>query len=356
MTQAFLGILLVASAICAAQGAWVLVRGIAYRPRRALRLVVVARIDHAAGLFSLRLRRPWPSRLLPLPRHRSGQYLSVGCDGTRGTRRYSLARWTSLPFAYEVCIRREARGRLSQALYERALPGRELSVARPAGDFVLPRRAVARRAVMIAGGVGITPLLAMAEEWASRRSPYAAVHVYWQARTEDEWTHRDLLERLALRAPGLHVRFLASRPAHGRGTRICVDDIAAELGGLADTEFFLCAGSTLLDAMRSQLRRAGVAESAIHFERFAVASADTGQWRLSHRGRALRFDNHPTLLDALEDAGVDIAADCRTGTCGQCRLTLVAGRVHQLLEPAVALASSQVLACCAVPLSDLETA
>jgi ferredoxin len=73
-------------------------------------------------------------------------------------------------------------------------------------------------------------------------------------------------------------------------------------------------------------------------------------------GRCVAFDGHASILDACEDAGVARASDCRSGTCGLCRLAVLSGQVAHVLESELALPPGFVLACCAVPRSDLRLA
>lgn len=100
----------------------------------------------------------------------------------------------------------------------------------------------------------------------------------------------------------------------------------------------------------------GVSAERIHFERFGIAAAgDTGEWDIALGDqKRLRFAGHRTLLDALESGGAQIDADCRTGSCGRCAITVKAGELHQLIEPEFKTDASQVLACCCVPKSNIE--
>ena len=91
-----------------------LVRGVSYRPASRLNLVVSRRDNAAGDLFSITLRRPFRSCLLPLPRFAAGQSVQIAIPGEPVMRRYSIARWRSLPFAYELTIKREPHGRFSR--------------------------------------------------------------------------------------------------------------------------------------------------------------------------------------------------------------------------------------------------
>lgn len=337
----------------------VLVRGGLYhhRPARTLTLVVRQRVDHTNGWFTLTLQRPGLLRVLPLPRFKGGQSVALALPGGRLRRHYSLARWSHRPWRYEVSIKPEPQGKLSLQLAREALPGSRLQVSRPSGQFTLRPGRSARRQVLIAGGIGITPLLAMLDQWSHQRhSPGQELHLYWQSRHPGDWIYRDVLNAYATTVDGVRVRLLASRADDGTATRIDVSLLQEALGSLGDTQFLMCAGPQMLDDLSEGLRNAGVPASHIHFERFTSGAAHghTGTWALQVDGQGIAFAGHAHVLSALEDAQVPLAADCRTGTCGQCCVRLLSGQTRSLLEPEFKAPAGHFLACCTVPLSDLQ--
>jgi ferredoxin-NADP reductase len=335
-----------------------LARGAGYRAAGPLRLVVGERIDHGANLFTLRLRRPWRERWRPLPAFAAGQSVALRIPGEPTSRRYSLARWEALPWSYELTIRREPAGRFSPRLAAYATAGACLEVGAPAGRFALRAASPRRRAVMIAGGVGVTPLLSMIEHWAQRGGAYREIHLFWQLREPREAIYYHELQRFAARCRGFAVHVLVSRPPAGAAERLDVARLAAELGTLADADFYLCAGPALLDALLSGLAAAGVAGEAVHYERFAATTgaASAGDWQVSYRGQRFSAAGHRSLLDAIEAHGLAVDADCRNGSCGRCLLAVPAGRTRTLGMPEHVVPPGHVLACCAVPASDLELA
>jgi len=352
LTWVLLGLSLVA--FVAATG--LLVRGAWLRPARPhLSMQVTQRRDHLNGWFTLVLQRPWYARLRPLPRFLAGQSIAVSLPGNTVRRRYSLARWHALPWRYEITVKHEARGKFSPLLLAQAHLGARIEVDAPSGDFVLLQNSGSRRLVLIAGGVGITPLLAMMDQLHRDRASCRACHLYWQVRFEHEWVYIDVLQQLAKRDARVHLRLLASRSVGGAAERISAALLQQELGSLSDTTFLMCANPSLLDDLSTGLLARGVAPSAIHFERFTLGAPaqDAGVWQLSIAGKNLTFGGHVSLLDALEDGGVSVPSDCRTGTCGQCRLNLISGQVRHFVQAEFVVSSRQVLACCCVPQSDL---
>lgn len=351
--------LLAACGLCLAFALWVLLRGASYRPvRRKLRLRITHRRDHGIGLFTLVLQRPWYFRVKPLPAFLAGQSVSVSLPGTSLRRRYSLARWKTLPYRYELTVRREEAGKFSRLLTEHATRSASLLLEPPSGKFVLPRQRTARRAVMIAGGVGITPLLAMIDQWRGQNNAFEEVHLYWQVRFEGEWIYRDVLERHSREDKRLRVRWLASRPRQGSPQRIDIDLLKRELGHLADTQYFLCAGQSLLDASIASLMQEGVSPETIHYERFGIPAASEAGTGLvvEYEGVKLHTAGEPTLLALFEAHGISIDADCRAGECGRCAVRIIKGEVRSIQAPTDSLADGHALACCSMPVTNLVLA
>jgi uncharacterized protein len=331
-----------------------LVQGL-YRRAQTLRLLVCQRTDSSPDLFSITLRRPRGSRFLPLPRFSAGQSVAITIPGEPLKRRYSIARWEAQPTAYELTIKREALGRFSPRLAEYAKPGARLLVGQPGGDFTLAQKAGAKRAIFIAGGVGITPLLAMLDEWVATQSHYAEAHLFWQVRQERDACYQDTLTALARERPNLRVRLVISRPAAGQGERLDVALLAKELGSFASTDFYLCAGPQLLESMLVGLGNAGVDPSALHFERFRMPDgADSDGVTVSYQGTSFPFAGHSSLLDAIEAQRLPIDSECRTGCCGRCLVAVEEGEATHLIRPEHPVPENHVLACCAVPSSDLR--
>lgn len=195
----------------------------------------------------------------------------------------------------------------------------------------------------------------MLDQWASMRHSYSEAHLYWQVRHEQEAIYRDVLLMLSKRSPTLQVRLLVSRPQHGSPERISVEWLRAELGAFSHTDFYLCAGTSLLESLLAGLRAAGVADEALHFERFTLGPADMAQdWRIHYQGRQFSAAGHASLLDAIESQGLPIDSDCRTGSCARCLLMVEDGQAKHRVAPECVVAPGQVLACCAVPLSDVR--
>ncbi|MBI2312449.1 MAG: 2Fe-2S iron-sulfur cluster binding domain-containing protein [Betaproteobacteria bacterium] len=324
--------------------------------RPPLRLVVTERVDLTPDLFRVRLARADGRRL---PRFQAGRHVAVRAqvDGRVLRRGYSLAAWSPRPRAYELGIRRETRGRMSSHLHAQLTPGAGVEVSPPAGAFVLDLQD-ARRVVLVAGGIGITPMRAMVHRIGclpARARP--RVVLFQAARLEADLAWADEFRALAEEAPWFRYYPVLSRPAaswSGWRGRLDAKCILAE-GGSAAADFYLCAREEMMQVLIGQLRQAGVAPERLHWESFGINAGGGWHHPVEIDGRRIASsEGTPTLLHALEAAGIDVTAECRSGECGNCRLRLEKGEVRWLRQAPAALPAGEILACCCVPVRPLK--
>ncbi len=318
--------------------------------QRPLRAWVIGARPHGQNIV-LRLARPWP-----LPRYQAGQALALG-HPQGAWRRYSLAaRWRN-PFVYELAIKREPGGLVSNWAAD-LKPGQRLRLKAPAGDFLLPQRQKGEW-LLLAGGIGITPMRAMLQHWwaGPRRAPLTLV---WSVRSlEDLLDYHAEFQALAAREPRLrYLPLLTGDHANWSGERgrVTAARLRAWQQSAQPAGLWMCASAALMQGLRAQLIEQGWDEDRIHFEAFgAGANGDLTQYRieLQPQGRLINFQGQPSLLVALQQGGVPVQSDCRNGSCGACVLGLRAGRVRELLQPEFRAPAGQILACACAPASDL---
>lgn len=305
-------------------------------------------------LLHLELVHPWR---LPLPRFAPGQFLTILAQppGCRPLRRcYSLAAWQANPWHYQLCIKREVDGRMSQWLAEQARPGSSLRVLPPAGHFTL-EDSHGPHLLLIAGGVGITPMRAMLQAWLLRPCGRRLTLLYAGRDRTALAYHQELLA-LAAAHPAFDYRPALSRdsqaPPAWRG-RLDRQRLSELVSG--DCEVFICAGDALLRSTLDNLAALGLCPSRVHWEAFGAGALDAGagQFAFDWQGEALSYDGQPSLLHALHEQGVELPADCWGGHCGSCRVGCQ-GEVQWRQQPALALPPGQILACCCIPREPLS--
>lgn len=282
---------------------------------------------------------------------RAGQFLTVHVPiGQERLRRaYSLCSTDAERPA--IAVKRVAGGTVSNHLVTHAVAGMRLEVRGPSGQFVLPPRAGVRHVVLIGGGSGITPLVALAEEALAGGDQVSLVY---GNRTRADVIFFDRLAALAARYSRFVVRHVFDL--------LDSDRVARELETLpAPDAIFSCGPAPMMDAVRATSDALGL-RNVLHEERFqslaerrATSLPTTPQAiHFMHRGRTLDVLARPgvTLLEAGLAANIAMPFSCTMGGCGACRVRVRGDVVHDTPNGLAAdeAAAGYAFACVARPL------
>lgn len=299
---------------------------------------VLAVIDETADIRTIRMARPEHFRF------EAGQFLTlrVQVDGRAFVRCYSISSPPSATGCLEISVKRQ--GVVSSALHAIARPGARLSIRPPNGRFVYPA-GDDRPIVLLAGGVGITPLISMLRH-AIGAEPSRPVTLLYAARTAADLAFRDELTAVAKRHPQVRVVFAASRepapPPDVYPGRIDEALLRTVVPDLAHSIAMMCGPAEMIDGLRARLSALGMPQGQIRYEVFSPAVAASGAPpAVVAPSAAARYDMHcavssrtvpieagQTLLDAAEAAGIGVPSLCRAGVCGTCRTRVTSGRVE----------------------------
>lgn len=293
-----------------------------------VRAQVVERIEESADTVSLWLQpnRHWPG-------HRAGQHvvLTVEIDGVRRRRVFSLSSAPRDDRRLRITLQRQAAGGVTDWLHAHAGVGNVVELAAPGGDFVLPvGRGAERPLLMIAGGTGITPMLAMLQQLADEGSTQDVLLAQLY-RNEPDRLFADELGVLAERLPGLSILSHAS----GERGRLDADALADQVPDLDRRATLLCGPEGLMSEVSAAWQRRGLGDR-LAMERFAAPprAPSEGERAQVHAVEAERmFTQSPgqTLLEAAEAAGLAPASGCRAGICRTCSCRKAGGRVRNLV-------------------------
>jgi len=298
----------------------------------------------------------------PALAYRAGQHLTLLVDAGGATHRRCYSFSTS-PLAEglpAITVKRMADGVVSTHLHDRLREGDTLLALDPSGDFTLEPQADARRhLVLVAGGVGITPLVSIAET-VLRAEPGSRVTLLCGNRSEEEIVFRRRLEALAAEfEPRLTVRHaLDAAPDGWDGLRGALDgpQVLAALAGEPADAFFVCGPEPMMESVCAALESSGVPRERVHTERFAYASAAAtripdraAEITFAASGRRVTARPGQTILQAGLEAGLDLPFSCTMGGCGACKVEKRAGSVV-MSEPNCLSEGEReagfVLACC----------
>lgn len=298
----------------------------------------------AEGVLSVRLARIESND--PLPAWEPGAHVDIYVpDGS--TRQYSLCGDPSDLSSWQIAVLYEPEGRGGSTFVHNELRvGDRLLVTRPKNNFKLEDAAYY---ALIAGGIGVTPMLAMAERLHRDGRPF---HLTYGGRTGDSMAFRSRLDAL-----GEDVTFLAE----DNDGRPDLESILRELPG--EGLVYVCGPLALLNAVQAAAEAVhGVDQDAVRFELFsrtgmepkanAAVDGDSYELVLTESGHTLRLNPEANILETVLALGVEVENDCRDGICGSCITPIVSGTVDHrdlVLTKKEQAAMDQMLICVSRP-------
>lgn len=335
--------------------------------------LVVARISDET--HDVKTFRFVPAGGGPLPFEAiAGQYLNLQLviDGKRVRRSYTIASSPTRTDYVEITVKRD--GLASKFLHGSVKEGDTIKVGAPAGKFYFAGTET-KRVVLVAGGVGITPMMSVIRCLTDRRWT-GDMHLIFAVKRRADIIFERELEDLAAGHPNLHVTITLTQPDDaapgglwdGTRGRISRDLIVRVVPDLARSRVMLCGPVPQMQAARALFVELGVSNDDIREEEFVspVASsdadaevADTGGEYVVHFKRSDKKVGLVglTVLEAAEDNDVEIPFECRSGICGQCKCKLLSGRVVMESQDALTASDRQkglILACQARPVQNCE--
>ena len=253
-------------------------------------------------------------------------------------RQYSLIRPEPDPAVYVVAVKRDAQSRGgSRFVHETLRPGARLNISAPRNNFPLEERAP--HTVLIAGGIGITPIWSMVQRLEALGRPW---QLHYACRSRDDAAFRD---ELAARSPA---RFHFDDEAGG--TLLDIGAIVA--GAPAAAHLYCCGPAPMLAAFEAVT--AAWPRPQVHVEYFTAreARATEGGFviELRRSGRELVVPSGKTILETVRAAGIAAASSCEAGICGTCETRVISGipdHRDQWLSEDERAANKTVMICCA---------
>jgi uncharacterized protein len=341
-----------------------------WRPYKVTKIV-----EESPSIRSFHLHPDDGAGLLP---HAAGQHLPIrvtvpGADKPV-IRTYTLSVAPS-DGLYRISVKRE--GAVSRHLHDHIRVGDIIEARAPDGQFTIDPYET-RPAVLLAGGIGITPLLAMLRHVVYeglRKQRMRPVILVQAARSKSDRPFDQELAELVNAAQGAvrWIRVLSDPSGAEEGIDYDVSgriDMALLTRFLPfnDYDFYICGPALFTQALYDGLRNYSIGDRRIYAEAFGPSSLK----RTADAGAALPVRPPPsakpvpvafmdslkearwtpesgTLLELAEARGLEPEFSCREGTCGTCRTKLLKGAVTYVREPTASVGADEVLICCAVP-------
>lgn len=235
----------------------------------------------------------------------------VTIDGRPAVRCYSLIDDGSDDARLRIAVKLSENGLGGSRAMWALRPGEGIEISAPDNHFELGLAAPSY--TLVAGGVGITPLLGMARFLARSDRP---LHFHYSVRSREEAAFAEQL-----------------RAWLGEAFHLCVESESGRLDFAqiiepipAEGELYFCGPIGMLEAARKAWEAGGRPASLLRYESFASSGHYANQSFtavLPRFGRELQVPAHQTLLSALEEAGIEVLADCRRGECGLCAVDIL---------------------------------
>ncbi|MDR3101113.1 MAG: PDR/VanB family oxidoreductase [Paraburkholderia sp.] len=304
-----------------------------------LTLRVVRRRIEAEDIVSFEFASPDGREL---PAFDAGAHIDVHVPGGL-VRQYSLCNSPDERHRYQIAVLHDAQSRGgSAAMHEAVREGDEIRIGAPRNHFPLAQGNV--KHLLLAGGIGLTPLLCMAGHL-DRAGAQFEMHYCARSRTRAAF-----LERIAGAAWSgrVHYHFDDGDDAQ----RLNLPALLAT--PQSDTHLYVCGPQGFMQAVLDTARAAHWPEHQLHYEFFSaapVSHANDAQFevRLARSGRSVAIPAERTITQALADAGVDVPVSCEQGICGTCITRVLDGEPDHrdlYLSPEEQARNDQFLPCC----------
>ncbi|MDH4170516.1 MAG: Rieske 2Fe-2S domain-containing protein [Acidimicrobiia bacterium] len=284
-----------------------------------------------AGLHHVRVGRRWDEAdgivgfaLEPiegqLPAFQPGAHIDVHLPNGL-VRQYSLTNGPGQTRHYLLAVKREPQSSGgSSYLHESLAEGDELHVSAPRNNF--PLRRDVTRTLLIAGGIGITPLVSMAHALSHAGLEH---ELHYFARGPEHLAFATEIDRLSTRL----ITHLGLSP---EATGVALRTMVADPG--PDTQIYVCGPGPLIQATRDAAAAAGWPDQAVHFEYFAnptvLDQSSSFEVSLARSALTVSVPAGRTILEVLRDHGIAVPASCQQGACGTCSTRVLEGEpAHQ---------------------------
>lgn len=255
-----------------------------------------------------------------LPAFTAGAHLALPVqltDASQDVRHYSLCSDPARRDVYEIAVQLDEQSRGgARFVHQHYRLGFIVRVNEPRNDFAL--HADTRFALLIAGGIGITPLKSMASVL-NAQGVHFALHYAVRERAG-----LLIVDDLVREMPDkLHTYVSAD------GNRLNIAELLQQ--GANDTHIYVCGPERLITAVQDIAGQLGISRQRIHFERFTAPESTDNRpvtLTLQRKGITLQVPAESSLLDAVRTAGVSVLSDCRVGNCGTCAVPILHGQAE----------------------------
>lgn len=279
-----------------------------------LQVKVVSKVSEAEGIVSFELISMDGQALPPFS---AGSHIDVQIrDGL--VRQYSLCNAPTEQHRYQIGVLRDANSRGgSIAMHDEIDVGSVLQISAPKNHFPLVH---AKRTLLFAGGIGVTPILCMAERLAATG---ALFDMHYCARSPERTAFQGRIAQSGF-ADRVHFHFDSGAPEQKL-------DVAALIAAPeADTHLYICGPGGFIDHVVDTAKKLGWPSAQVHLEYFGAAPVDVSgdaafDVKIASSGQVISIPSGQTVVHVLGEHGIDIPVSCEQGVCGTCLTRVLDG-------------------------------
>jgi ferredoxin-NADP reductase len=343
-----------------------------FKPFRVVRRVVENSVRDICSFYLA------PIEPMILPAFKPGQFITFKIELSASKGKKSILRSYSLsdqprPDSYRISVKRKLGGLISNYFHDQIEEGDTLMVKAPSGRFHLIEDPPLPL-VLIAGGIGITPMLSILLTLLKQGSNRETWLFYGVGNGSEVIMHKQL-QSLADYHPRFYLHLCYSRPDatdrlgsdYQHVGRVDIPLLQSELK-FARYQFYVCGPAAMLESVVPGLESIGIAPDDVHYEAFGPATLkrqnesvqginDRWQVTFTRSGRSVEWGGHyESLLNMAEAEGAEVESGCRAGCCGGCQSRIEKGEIEYFQEPIADIEEGHCLLCISRPKGDLELA
>ena len=282
-----------------------------------------------------------------------GQFLNLafGIGGARMNRSYSISSSPTARDYVELSIKREERGAVSRHILDLVKVGDDIEAGGPVGKFTFTGTE-SDSIVLISAGVGITPFLSITRYLTEQSWP-GDIFFFYQCRKPVDFIFERALDDLQIRNPKLRVVVVMSKPdPDWKGPRghLTKELLIQSVPNLASRRIHICGPPAMMEETKAMLLEIGVSPDQLKSEQFGAvkplpgapgssakptAPATGPVVTFSTNAKSAKIHTGQTILELSEELGIGIEFSCRVGTCGVCKVKLIAGDVDMEVQDAL---------------------
>ena len=304
-----------------------------------------------------------------------GQFVNIAFSigGARMNRSYSISSSPTQRDYVDLTVKREPRGAVSRHIVDLLKVGDLIEAGGPVGKFTFDGKE-AESIVLIAAGVGITPMVSITR-YLTDRSWHGDIFFIYTCRTPADFIFGEEVAALQRRNPKLHAAVTMTR-AEGtdwKGPRghLTKELLTQTVPDLASRRIHVCGPAAMMEATKAILTELGVSPDQVKSELFGATkpspaaagttakptAAATGPLvTFSKNNKSAKIHEGQTVLELSEELGIGIENSCRVGTCGLCKVKMTSGEVTMAVEDSLDAddkTNGIILACQAIPKGDI---